>query len=76
MYAAFAGLVAVVCLVLIVVRLGGGDALGVWVLTYAVGVALSGWGFVLARIGRTGWAMVVTCIAAALAGLGDSPAFR
>lgn len=76
MYAAFAGLVAVVCLVLIVVRLVQGDALGVWVATYAVGVALGGWGFVLARIGHTRWAMMVTCIAAALAGLGDSPVFR
>ncbi|WP_329532113.1 hypothetical protein OG568_16390 [Streptomyces sp. NBC_01450] len=76
MYAAFAGLLAAVCLVLIVVRLGGGDALGVWVATYAVGVVLSGWGFALARIGHTRWAMTVTCIGAALAGLGDSPAFR
>ncbi len=76
MYAALAGLVAVICLVLIGVRLGQGDALGVWVATYAVGVALGGWGFVLARIGHTRWAMMVTCIAAALAGLGDSPAFR
>ncbi|TXS42010.1 hypothetical protein EAO75_34055 [Streptomyces sp. uw30] len=76
MYAAFAGLVAVVCLVLIVVRLVQGDALGVWVATYAVGVALGGWGFVLARISHTRWAMMVTCIAGALAGLGDSPAFR
>ncbi|WP_210592880.1 hypothetical protein [Streptomyces sp. GESEQ-35] len=76
MYAAFAGLVAVVCLVLIVVRLAGGDALGVWVATYAVGMAFSGWGFVLARMGHTRWAMMVTCIGAALAGIGDSPAFR
>ncbi|WP_254389576.1 hypothetical protein [Streptomyces sp. AC550_RSS872] len=76
MYAGFAGLVAVTCLVLIVVRLGQGDALGVWVATYAVGVALGGWGFVLGRIGHTRWAMLVTCIGAALAGLGDSPVFR
>ncbi|MGN9761233.1 hypothetical protein [Streptomyces sp. SD31] len=76
MYAAFAGAVAVVCLVLIGVRLGQGDALGVWVATYAMGVALGGWGFVLARIGYTRWAMMVTCIGGALAGLGDSPAFR
>ncbi|MDF3140174.1 MULTISPECIES: hypothetical protein [unclassified Streptomyces] len=76
MYAALAGLVAVVCLVLIGVRLGQGDALGVWVATYAMGVALGGWGFVLARIGHTRWAMMVTCIAGVLAGLGDSPAFR
>lgn len=76
MYAAFAGLVAVVCLVLIAVRLVQGDAFGVWVATYAMGVALGGWGFVLARIGHTRWAMMVACIGAALAGLGDSPAFR
>lgn len=76
MYAGLAGLVAVTCLVLIVVRLGQGDALGVWVATYAVGVALGGWGFVLGRIGHTRWAMMVTCIGAALAGLGDSPVFR
>ncbi|MGW1958240.1 hypothetical protein ACWCPI_36765 [Streptomyces sp. NPDC001920] len=76
MYAAFAGLVAVVCLVLLAVRLGQGDALGVWVATYAVGVVLGGWGFVLARIGHTRWAMMVACVAVALAGLGDSPAFR
>ncbi|KUN96074.1 hypothetical protein [Streptomyces caeruleatus] len=76
MYAGFAGLVAVTCLVLIVVRLGQGDALGVWVATYAVGVALGGWGFVLARIGHTRWAMMVTCIGVALAGVGDSPVFR
>ncbi|MFI7412255.1 hypothetical protein ACIBU0_26635 [Streptomyces sp. NPDC049627] len=75
-YAALAGLVAVVCLVLIAVRLGRGDAVGAWAALYAVGVALSGWGFVLARIGRTRWAMAVTCIGAALAGLGDSPAFH
>lgn len=76
LYALFTGLVAVVCLVLIVVRLVQGDALGVWVATYAMGVALGGWGFVLARIGHTRWAMMVACIAAALAGIGDSPAFR
>ncbi|MFE6625053.1 hypothetical protein [Streptomyces sp. NPDC057740] len=76
MYAGFAGLVAVTCLVLIVVRLGQGDALGVWVATYAVGVALGGWGFVLGRIGHTRWAMMVTCIGVALAGVGDSPVFR
>ncbi|MET9832341.1 hypothetical protein ABZ078_24265 [Streptomyces sp. NPDC006385] len=75
-YAGLAGLVAVVCLVLIVVRLGQGDALGVWVATYAMGVALGGWSFVLARMGHTRWAMMVTCIAAALAGVGDSPAFH
>jgi hypothetical protein len=75
-YAVVAGFVAVVCLVLIGVRLGQGDALGVWTATYAVGVALGGWGFVLARIGHTRWAMMVTCIGGALAGLGDSPAFH
>jgi hypothetical protein len=76
MYAAFAGLVAVTCLVLIVVRLGSGDAVGVWTATYAVGVVVSGSGAVLARNGRTRWAMAVTCIAAAVASLGDSPMFR
>ncbi|MFE7272678.1 hypothetical protein [Streptomyces sp. NPDC057623] len=76
LYTAFAGLVAVVCLALIGVRLVQGDALGVWVATYAMGGALGGWAFVLARIGHTRWAMMVTCIAAALAGIGDSPAFR
>lgn len=76
LYAAFAGLVAVVCLVLIVVRLVQDDALGVWIATYAMGAALGGWGFVLARIGHTRWAMMVTCIGAALAAVGDSPAFR
>ena len=75
-YAALAGLVAVICLVLTAVRLGRGDAVGVWAAMYAVGAALSGWGFVLARIGRTRWAMAVTCVGAALAGLGDSPAFH
>ncbi|MGI5378628.1 hypothetical protein ACQEV2_31135 [Streptomyces sp. CA-251387] len=75
-YAAFAGLIAFVCLALIVVRLVRGDAVGAWVALYAVGAALSGWGFVLARIGRTRWAMAVSCIGAALAGLGDSPAFH
>lgn len=75
-YAALAGLVAVVCLVISVVRLGKGDTVGAWVAMYALGVALSGWGFALARIGRTRWAMAVTCIGAALAGLGDSPAFH
>ncbi|MEU9287120.1 hypothetical protein AB0D57_20995 [Streptomyces sp. NPDC048275] len=76
MYVAFAGLVAVMCLVLIVVRLGRGDAVGVWVVTYAVGVVVSGSGAVLARIGRTRWAMAVACIAVALASLGDNPTFR
>ncbi|MFE5817376.1 hypothetical protein ACFQ6S_28760 [Streptomyces sp. NPDC056479] len=76
MYAAFAGLAAVVCLGLIVVRLGGGDAGGVWVASYAVGAVLGGCGFVLARRGRTRWAMVVVCVAVALAGIGDSPALR
>ncbi|MFE0257215.1 hypothetical protein [Streptomyces sp. NPDC059010] len=75
-YAAFAGLVAVVCLVLTAMRFGRGDAAGAWVALYALGVALSSWGFVLARIGRTRWALAVTCIGAALAGLGDSPAFH
>lgn len=75
-YAAIAGLVAVVCLGLMAVRLGQGDALGVWVATYGVGVALGGWGFVLARAGHTRWAMMVTCIGGALAAVGDSPAFR
>ena len=76
MYGAFAALVAVICLALIVVRLGRGDAAGVWVATYAVSVVVSGAGAVLARIGRTRWAMAVTCIAAAVASVGDSPAFR
>ncbi|MGP4013439.1 hypothetical protein [Streptomyces sp. 4N124] len=76
LYAVFAGVVAVACLVLMLVRLGQGDALGVWVATYAVGVACGGWGFVLARSGHTRWAMMVTCIGVALAGVGDSPAFR
>lgn len=76
MYEAFAGLVAVICLALIVVRLSRGDAVGVWVATYAVGVVASGLGAVLARNGRTRWAMAATCIAVALASLGDNPAFR
>ncbi|OAH14359.1 hypothetical protein [Streptomyces jeddahensis] len=76
MYAAFAGMVAVICLVLIVVRLGRGDAMGVWVATYAVGGGVSGVGAVLARSGRTRWALAVTCVAVALASLGDSPTFR
>jgi hypothetical protein len=76
MYAAFAGLVALVCLVLGVVRLVGGDGLGVWAAAYAVGVGLAGRGFVLARSGRTRWAMVVICLGGALAGLGDSAALR
>ncbi|MFJ8633087.1 hypothetical protein [Streptomyces sp. NPDC093568] len=76
LYAALAGLAAVVCLGLIVVRLGGGDAGGVWVASYAVGAVLSGCGYVLARRGRTRWAMVVVCVAVALAGVGDSPALR
>ncbi|KUM67699.1 hypothetical protein [Streptomyces curacoi] len=75
-YAVLPGLVAVICLVLTVVRLVGGDVVGAWVALYAVGAALSGWGFVLARIGRTRWAMAVTCIGGALAGIGDSAAFR
>jgi hypothetical protein len=73
---AFAGLAAVICLALIVVRLGRGDGVGVWLATYGLGVVLSGSGAVLARSGRTRWAMVVTCVAVALASLGDSPAFR
>jgi hypothetical protein len=71
-----AGLVAVMCCVLIVVRLGRGDAVGAWVAMYAAGVVISGVGAVLARIGRTRWAMAVTCTAVALASLGDNPAFR
>lgn len=76
MYAALAGLVVVICLGLAVVRLGRGDGVGVWAATYAVGAVLGGWGFALARSGRTRWAMVVICVAGALAGLGDNPAFR
>ena len=75
-YAAGAGLVAALCLVAIVVRLGRGDAAGIWVATYAVGVVVAGLGAALARIGRTRWAMWVTCIAVAVASLGDGPAFR
>lgn len=75
-YVAIAGLVAVVCLGLMLVRLGQGDALGVWVATYGMGVALGGWGLVLARSGNTRWAMMVSCIGGALAAVGDSPAFR
>jgi hypothetical protein len=75
-YVAFAGLAAVICLVLMVVRLGRGEEVGLWVATYGLGVVLSGAGAVLARAGRTRWAMAVTCVAVALASLGDSPAFR
>ncbi|MEW2402678.1 hypothetical protein [Streptomyces sp. NPDC046862] len=75
MYAGLAGLVAALCLVLIVVRLSRGDALGVWAATYAVGVVVSGLGAALARSGRTRWAMAVTCMAVAVASLGDNPAF-
>ena len=73
-YAAFAGLAAVICLVLTVVRLGKGDSVGVWVVAYGLGAILSAAGAVLARGGRTRWAMAATCVA--LASLGDSPAFR
>ncbi|GAA3582904.1 hypothetical protein [Streptomyces osmaniensis] len=76
MHVAFAGLVVVVCLGLTVVRLGAGDAAGVWVASYAVGAVLGGLGFLLARGGRTRWAVVVICVAVAVASLGDSPAFR
>ncbi|MFF0733926.1 hypothetical protein ACFYVK_20150 [Streptomyces chartreusis] len=76
MHVAFAGLVVVVCLGLTVVRLGAGDAAGVWVASYAVGAVLGGLGFLLARGGRTRWAVVVIGVAVAVASLGDSPAFR
>ncbi|MFH8697587.1 hypothetical protein ACWGKK_28035 [Streptomyces chartreusis] len=76
MHVAFAGLVVVVCIGLTVVRLGAGDAAGVWVASYAVGAVLGGLGFLLARGGRTRWAVVVICVAVAVASLGDSPAFR
>ncbi|MFF1319394.1 hypothetical protein ACFVZZ_08145 [Streptomyces chartreusis] len=75
-HVAFAGLVVVVCIGLTVVRLGAGDAAGVWVASYAVGAVLGGLGFLLARGGRTRWAVVVICVAVAVASLGDSPAFR
>jgi hypothetical protein len=61
------------CLVAAVVRLGRGDTVGVWVATYAAGVVVSGLGAVLARSGRTRWALWVTCIAVALASLGENP---
>ncbi|MFJ1871242.1 hypothetical protein [Streptomyces sp. KS_5] len=76
MHVAFAGLVVVVCIGLTVVRLGAGDAAGVWVASYAMGAVLGGLGFLLARGGRTRWAVVVICVAVAVASLGDSPAFR
>lgn len=76
MHVAFAGLVVVVCLGLTVVRLGAGDSAGVWVASYAVGAVLGGLGFLLARGGRTRWALVAICVAVAVASLGDSPAFR
>ena len=75
-YAAGAGLVAALCLVAVVVRLGKGDGAGIWVATYVVGVVVAGLGAGLARSGRTRWAMWVTCIAVAVASLGDGPAFR
>lgn len=75
-YAVGAGLVVVLCLVAMVVRLGRGDAVGIWVAAYAVGVVVAGLGAVLARSGRTRWAFWVTCIAVATASLGDGPAFR
>lgn len=76
MHTAFAGLVVVVCLGLTVVRLAAGDAAGVWVASYVVGAVLGGWGFVLARGGRTRWAFAMICVAVVVASLGDGPAFR
>jgi hypothetical protein len=73
---AFAGLAAAICLVLTVVRLGRGDGVGVWAAVYGLGVALSSVGAVLARAGRTRWAMATICVALVLAGLGEDPAFR
>ncbi|MGW4543869.1 hypothetical protein ACWEOP_39195 [Streptomyces chartreusis] len=76
MHVAFGGLVVLVCLGLIVVRIATGDAVGVWVGTYAVGAVLGGWGLALARGGRARWAFAVICVAVVVASLGDSPALR
>lgn len=68
--------VAVMCLVLVGVRLGRGDGVGVWMAFYFGGSVVSGLGFVLAKNGRTRWATAAILVGVGLASFGDNPLVR
>jgi hypothetical protein len=73
MYFLFAVGVAVVCVVLMVVRIAAGDGVGHWLAFYAGGVAGGALGAVLARRGRTRWAMAAAMVGVICATSGDNP---
>ncbi|MGW0611932.1 hypothetical protein [Streptomyces sp. NPDC002788] len=66
------GLVALVCLVALVGRLGSGTQAGVGTVMYGLALVLAGTSVELARRTRTRWAMMAIIFAAAGASLADA----
>ncbi|MER5438946.1 hypothetical protein [Streptomyces sp. NPDC002790] len=73
--AGISALVALVAIALTGVRLGQGSEVGVWTVLYLAGGVVSGCGVLLARFGRTRWAVGAICVGAGVATLGDGPMF-
>lgn len=66
------GLVALVCLFVIVGRLNSGTPTGVGTVVYGLALAAAGLSVELARRARTRWAMMAIILAAAGASLADA----
>ncbi|WP_306323360.1 MULTISPECIES: hypothetical protein [unclassified Streptomyces] len=73
--AGICGLIALVAVVVTGIRLGQGSGAGAWTVLYLAGGVVSGCGVVLARFGRTRWALAAMCVGAGVATLGDGPMF-
>ena len=66
-------LLGLICAGLLVVRLAQGSPAGLWTVFYALGALLSVPGWLLAKLGRTRWAILTLALGYALAAFGDSP---
>lgn len=73
--AGISALTAVVAVAVTGVRLVQGGAAGTWTALYLAGAAISSCGILLARAGRTRWALAAVCVGAGVAALGDGPMF-
>lgn len=71
-YTTIAAVVALVAVALTGVRLGQDGGAGAWTVLYLTGAVVACCGVLLARTGRTRWALAAICLGAGLASLGDS----
>ncbi|MFD7297889.1 hypothetical protein ACFV9W_31785 [Streptomyces sp. NPDC059897] len=73
--AGISALIAFVAIALTGIRLGQGSAPGPWTALYLAGGVISGFGVLLARLGRTRCAFAAICVGAGVAIVGDGPMF-